>query len=392
MWMPAKRLESVSWRARATARRPTPRAVRIGVMATPRSSRRISSPTVHTTARTAVRASPVTPTARVRRSPKRTTSAASRFAAGMVTERTTSTWSTSSRRAVRRGGRVAPARTPVSGTPGHHGRDLRQQTRPGPRRPRLPSKVPRDRRPVAVPRIPRAPGRMSGSLEPYGALVGVADPPGRGGARRRGHALWPAPGEPVPARRDRREDRGPRRKGAPEAARGGPGPPDGLDASGRDGGDLHAQRGGGRPARRRGRYAHAGASRLRPLRGRSVDPARAQAGGAGAAGGTGAAAGRLAVADPFDVADLEQLRGELISIVSDHLGRLRAPPRVDGGEPFHFIQSHVVEIPTGLEARTLAEFRDRLAEVEASAIYYHTVLARARLGRGAGDFAEIGRA
>src|SRR5207245_11466638 len=136
---------------------------------------------------------------------------------------------------------------------------------PAPRRPRLPSKVPRDRRPVAVPRIPRAPGRMSGSLEPYGALVGVGDPPGRGGARRRGHALWPAPGEPVPARRDRREDRGPRRKGAPEAARGGPGPPDGLDASGRDGGDLHAQRGGGRPARRRGRYAHAGASRLRPL-------------------------------------------------------------------------------------------------------------------------------
>src|SRR5207302_2708606 len=56
---------------------------------------------------------------------------------------------------------------------------------------------------------------------------------------------------------------------------------------------------------------------------------------------------RLAVVDPFDFADLEHLREELISIVSDHLGRLRAPPRVDGGEPFHFIQSHVVEIPTG---------------------------------------------
>src|SRR5437016_1383974 len=96
---------------------------------------------------------------------------------------------------------------------------------------------------------------------------------------------------------------------------------------------------------------------------------------------------RLAVVDPFDFADPEQLREELISIVSDHLGHLRAPPRVDDGEPFHFVQSHVVEIPTGLEARTLAEFRDRLAEVEASAIYYHTVLARARLGRGAGDFA-----
>jgi Family of unknown function (DUF5752) len=96
---------------------------------------------------------------------------------------------------------------------------------------------------------------------------------------------------------------------------------------------------------------------------------------------------RLAVVDPFDFADLEQLREELVSIVSDHLGHLRVPPRVDDGEPFHFVQSHVVEVPTGLEARTLAEFRDRLAEVEASAIHYHTVLARARLGRGAGDFA-----
>ncbi len=33
------------------------------------------------------------------------------------------------------------------------------------------------------------------------------------------------------------------------------------------------------------------------------------------------------------------------------------------------------------------ERRFSLAEVEARAIYYHTVLARARLGRGAGDFA-----
>lgn len=97
---------------------------------------------------------------------------------------------------------------------------------------------------------------------------------------------------------------------------------------------------------------------------------------------------RLAVVDPFDFADLEQLREELISIVSDHLGHLPIAPRVSYGEPFHFIQSHVIEVPTGHEARTLAEFRDFLAEVEASAIYYHTVLARARLGRGSGDFAE----
>jgi uncharacterized protein DUF5752 len=96
---------------------------------------------------------------------------------------------------------------------------------------------------------------------------------------------------------------------------------------------------------------------------------------------------RLAVVDPFDFADLEALRAELIGIVSDHLEHLPAVPRVTEGEPFTFLQSHVIEIPTGHEARTLVEFRDGLAEVDASAVYYHTVLARARLGRSSGDFA-----
>ena len=37
---------------------------------------------------------------------------------------------------------------------------------------------------------------------------------------------------------------------------------------------------------------------------------------------------------------------------------------------------------------TLLEFRTGLAEVDASAIYFHMVEARARLGRRSGDFAE----
>jgi hypothetical protein len=97
---------------------------------------------------------------------------------------------------------------------------------------------------------------------------------------------------------------------------------------------------------------------------------------------------RLAVVDPFEFADLEALREELISIIDDHLSRRAAVPRVDLGEPFHFVQSHVFAVPTGHQARTLAEFRQALVEVEASAVYFHTVEARARLGRPAGDFAE----
>ena len=97
---------------------------------------------------------------------------------------------------------------------------------------------------------------------------------------------------------------------------------------------------------------------------------------------------RLAVVDPFEFPDLEALREELISIIDDHLSRRPAVPRAEYGEPFYFMQSHVVEVPTGHAARTLGEFRSALAEVEASAVYFHTVEARMRLGRPAGDFAE----
>ena len=97
---------------------------------------------------------------------------------------------------------------------------------------------------------------------------------------------------------------------------------------------------------------------------------------------------RLAVVNPFEFPSLESLREELASIMHDHLQRLSAVPRVEFGEPFYFQQSHIVEVSLGTGANTLAEFRAGLAAVDASAIYFHMVEARARLGRRAGDFAE----
>ena len=97
---------------------------------------------------------------------------------------------------------------------------------------------------------------------------------------------------------------------------------------------------------------------------------------------------RLALVDPFEWREIEDLREELITIVHDHLSRLSTVPRVEFGEAFHFQQSHIVEVPLGATARTLAEFRAGLSAVEASAIYFHMVEARARLGRPSGDFAE----
>jgi hypothetical protein len=97
---------------------------------------------------------------------------------------------------------------------------------------------------------------------------------------------------------------------------------------------------------------------------------------------------RLAVVDPFEFPTLEHLREELVTIVHDHLRRRPSVPRVEFGSAFHFQQSHVVEVPLGPGVTTLADFRDGLATVDASAIYFHMVEARARLGRRSGDFAE----
>jgi hypothetical protein len=97
---------------------------------------------------------------------------------------------------------------------------------------------------------------------------------------------------------------------------------------------------------------------------------------------------RLAVVNPFEVTSLEALREELVTVVHDHLRRLRTIPRVEFGESFHFQQSYIVEVALGRPATTLPEFREGLASVDASAIYFHMVEARARLGRRSGDFAE----
>lgn len=97
---------------------------------------------------------------------------------------------------------------------------------------------------------------------------------------------------------------------------------------------------------------------------------------------------RLAVVNPFEFASLEALREELITTIHDHLMRRSSVPRVEFGEAFYFQQSHIVEVPLVGDVRTLPDFRNALAAVDASAIYYHMVEARARLGRRSGDFAE----
>jgi trehalose synthase-fused probable maltokinase len=96
---------------------------------------------------------------------------------------------------------------------------------------------------------------------------------------------------------------------------------------------------------------------------------------------------RLAMVDPGLFPNLQALREELVAVIDDHLRDLQIVPGLIFGEPFEFIQSQLVEVPTGLRATTLQEFRDVLLEVELTAIYFHLMEARMRLGRGQNDFA-----
>ncbi len=97
---------------------------------------------------------------------------------------------------------------------------------------------------------------------------------------------------------------------------------------------------------------------------------------------------RLAIVDQFRSGSMAGLREELVATVSDHLQHLASAPVRMPGEAFRFFQIHLVPVPTGHEAPSLREFRDALAEVDVSALFYHVVESRYRLGRGRGDFAE----
>ena len=95
---------------------------------------------------------------------------------------------------------------------------------------------------------------------------------------------------------------------------------------------------------------------------------------------------RLSVIDPFEFTELDALRGELISVIDDHLSKTPIVPRVIFGEPFYFNKSLILQVPTRMEVRTLQEFRNALSEVEVSAIYFHVFEARHRLRHEDSDF------
>jgi hypothetical protein len=97
---------------------------------------------------------------------------------------------------------------------------------------------------------------------------------------------------------------------------------------------------------------------------------------------------RLAAIDPYHSGSMDRVRAELVAVIGDHIQHFPPSPLRAPADPFRFFQIHLVPVPTGHQARTLREFRDALAEVDVSALFYHVVEARYRLGRGRGDLVE----
>jgi len=96
---------------------------------------------------------------------------------------------------------------------------------------------------------------------------------------------------------------------------------------------------------------------------------------------------KLAVVTPSGSKNLEDIRSELIELIDSHLSSIKIVPSVAYGQPFYFMQSRIIEIPTGDIASNLPDFYETIKTVDASAIYNHVFEARLRDRKGRSDFA-----
>lgn len=95
---------------------------------------------------------------------------------------------------------------------------------------------------------------------------------------------------------------------------------------------------------------------------------------------------KLASVTPKQFKSLEEIRLELAEIIDNYLSTIHTIPSVIYGQPFYFMKSRIIEVPTGVRVCTFQEFKEALKTIDASAIYNHTFEARIRIRRGKSDF------
>jgi hypothetical protein len=97
---------------------------------------------------------------------------------------------------------------------------------------------------------------------------------------------------------------------------------------------------------------------------------------------------RLANLNPFEFAGIEDVRRELVRIISEFLKENPPPRPVLAGKEFFFNEGVTLVIPTGLEAANMKEFLNALKLVDHSSIYFHFYEARLRIGKEKDDFSR----
>ncbi len=94
----------------------------------------------------------------------------------------------------------------------------------------------------------------------------------------------------------------------------------------------------------------------------------------------------LAGLDIRDYLSITDLRGDLGSIVSEYCAAHSQEAQQTAFEPFYFCEGIEVTVSLGIEARTLAEFRQGVEHLSHASLYYHFISSRLRLHLRTNDF------
>lgn len=101
-----------------------------------------------------------------------------------------------------------------------------------------------------------------------------------------------------------------------------------------------------------------------------------------------ALAERLASIDVREYISLEALRTDLVKIVGDYCREDPVDAAEPGFEPFDFCETIEEELPLGMEAATLSEFRDGLKQLPHASLMFHFITSRLRLHLRSNDFSQ----
>ncbi len=94
----------------------------------------------------------------------------------------------------------------------------------------------------------------------------------------------------------------------------------------------------------------------------------------------------LANINPFAFDSIEDIRSELMDVITARVKEHGSPRNALPGNEFFFNESITLVLPSGYEANGIDEFYEALGKVDCSSIYFHFYEAKLRLGRDTDDF------